>query len=677
MKWCLPLVVFLSLASISQAQRYAEIPTDPTPGDQMLAEYFAHQSKELADTCLSEIQTPEDWNDASGQSREQLFEMLGISPRQPRTDLNAEVTGTQQHEDIIIENLVFQSLPGLYVTANFYRPSAKPEKPLPAILYVCGHSPQKALGISFGNKTAYHHHGVWFAKHGYACLMIDTIQLGEIGGTHHGTYRHGRWWWNSRGYTPAGVEAWNGIRALDYLQSRPEVDAERIGMTGRSGGGAYTWWVSALDERVKVAVPVAGITSLHNHVVDGVVEGHCDCMFHVNTYRWDFPQVAALIAPRPLLIANTDKDQIFPLDGVVDIYERTRRIYELLGAGDKIGLAITEGPHKDTQPLRTVAFEWFERHLKGRAATDEFDSAAPKVLGRTTMRALGEVPADEIVTKIDQRFVAIAPEPKVPTDEAEWNVLRESWMKNLGEKVFRAWPGASQPLRMEKVKRDDFGGMLLTHYEFESQSGIRLPLVLVRPGGEFKGVSLKVIGSDEAWLEQSADRFGIARKQAALLGSAIVIFAPRGIGPTAWTSDVRERVHIRRRFMLLGQTLDGMRVWDIRRALAALGEIQDLKGIAVHLDALQGQACNALYASLFEPKVNGMSLVGLEGSHHDGKTDYLNVLRYLDIPQALAMAAGKTNLTLIDGAEASLKYPSAVIKKLTWPTRITNQESDP
>jgi hypothetical protein len=677
MKWCLSVVVFLSLAAISQAQRYTAIPTDPTPGDQMLAEYFAHQSKGLAEACLSEIQTPGAWNDARGLYREQLFEMLGISPCQPRTDLSAQVTGTQQHDDITIENLVFQSLPGLYVTANFYRPSAESEKSLPAILYVCGHSSQKARGISFGNKTAYHHHGVWFAKHGYACLMIDTFQLGEIGGTHHGTYRHERWWWNSRGYTPAGVEAWNGIRALDYLQSRPEVDAERIGMTGRSGGGAYTWWVSALDERVKVAVPVAGITSLHNHVVDGVVEGHCDCMFHVNTYRWDFPQVAALIAPRPLLIANTDKDKIFPLDGVVDVYDKTRRIYELLGAGDKIGLAITEGPHKDTQPLRTVAFEWFERHLKGRAATDEFDSAAPKVLGRTTMRALGEVPADEIVTNVDQRFVAMAPEPKVPSDEAEWKTLRESWMKNLGEKVFRAWPGASQPLSLEEVKQDDFGGMLLTHYEFEPQPGIRLPLVLVRPGGEFEGVSLKVIGSDEAWLEQSADRFGIGRRQAALLGSAIVFFAPRGIGPTAWTPDARERIHIRRRFMLLGQTLDGMRVWDIRRAIAALGEIQALKGTEVHLDARQGQACNALYASLFEPKVNGMSLGGLESSHHDGKTDYLNVLRYFDIPQALAMAAEKTNLTLIDGAEASLRYPSAVIKKLTWPTRITNQESDP
>jgi cephalosporin-C deacetylase-like acetyl esterase len=111
--------------------------------------------------------------------------------------------------------------------------------------------------------------------------------MGEIEGIHHGTYRYGMWWWNARGYSSAAVEAWNCIRALDYLETRPEVDANRFGVTGRSGGGAYSWWVAALDERIKVAVPVAGITSLQNHVVDGCVEGHCDCMYQVNTYRWD------------------------------------------------------------------------------------------------------------------------------------------------------------------------------------------------------------------------------------------------------------------------------------------------------------------------------------------------------------------------------------------------------
>ncbi|MFM7103698.1 MAG: hypothetical protein ACKO3N_21335, partial [Verrucomicrobiota bacterium] len=83
---------------------------------------------------------------------------------------------------------------------------------------------------------------------------------------------------------------------------------------------------------------MAGITDLRNHVLDGGVEGHCDCMFFVNTYRWDFALNAALLAPRPLLLVNTDRDSIFPLDGVLRVHRQVDRVYELLGARTNLGL---------------------------------------------------------------------------------------------------------------------------------------------------------------------------------------------------------------------------------------------------------------------------------------------------------------------------------------------------
>lgn len=332
-------------------------------GDQLAKIYFANQTAEITNQTFAEINSLSDWTERRDQYHDQLLEMLGLDPFPERTPLNARITGSVENDGVIAERIHFQSRPGLYVTGNFYRP-VKQDAPLPAILYVCGHGRVKRDGVSLGNKTHYQHHGAWFARNGYVCLTIDTIQLGEIEGIHHGTYREKMWWWNNRGYTPAGVEAWNCVRALDYLQSRDEVDGERIGVTGRSGGGAYSWWIAAIDERIKVAVPVAGITSLKNHVVDGCVEGHCDCMYMVNTYRWDYPMVAALVAPRPLLISNTDKDRIFPLDGVVDVYTRTKKIYQLYDADDKLGLHITEGPHKDTQELRVHAFRWFNHYLR-------------------------------------------------------------------------------------------------------------------------------------------------------------------------------------------------------------------------------------------------------------------------------------------------------------------------
>ena len=301
------LAIVLLVLTTSSPLTAADTAADTQAGDRTINAYFRAETTRLADRCLADIRTLDDWKARRGEYREQLFEMLGLSPRPPRTPLKPVVTGRVEHPDFVVENLQFQSRPGLYVTGNLYLPK-KRSGPLPTILYVCGHGRVKQNGVSYGNKVHYQHHGAWFARNGYACLTIDTLQLGEIEGIHHGTYRYGKWWWNARGYSPAGVEAWNCIRALDYLQSRPEVDGDRIGVTGRSGGGAYSWWVAALDDRIQVAVPVAGITDLENHVVDGCVEGHCDCMFQVNTFGWDFAQVAALLAPRPLLISNSDKD---------------------------------------------------------------------------------------------------------------------------------------------------------------------------------------------------------------------------------------------------------------------------------------------------------------------------------------------------------------------------------
>ena len=324
---------------------------DTTAGDRMIGRYFAAETSRLTNRVLGDVETLQQWQDRKPELRRQLLDMLGLQPMPEKAELHVTVTGEVERDGFRVKSLHFQSLPGLYVTANLYIPAEVNDR-LPAILYVCGHGRVAKEGVSYGNKVHYHHHGGWFARNGYVCLTIDTLQLGEIEGIHHGTYREKMWWWLNRGYTPAGVEAWNCIRAIDYLQTLPEVDPDRIGVTGRSGGGAYSWWIAATDERIKCAVPVAGITDLQNYVVDGVVEGHCDCMFMFNTHQWDYPVVAALVAPRPLLISNTDRDSIFPLDGVYRTFTKVRKIYELHGASENLALHITAGPHKDTQELR-------------------------------------------------------------------------------------------------------------------------------------------------------------------------------------------------------------------------------------------------------------------------------------------------------------------------------------
>lgn len=695
---CFALLVLASLPI--QASDFTGIPTEPTIGDTMLGGYFERETRKISAKSSAFIQNTTDWPAAQSDLRRQLFEMLGLQPLPARSDLKVEITGTIERDGIIVENLTFQSRPGLYVTANFYRP-VKQDGPLPTILYVCGHGQVKKDGISYGNKTSYMRHGTWFAKNGYTCLTIDTLQLGEIEGTHHGTHHLGRWWWNSRGYTPAGVEAWNGIRALDYLETRPEVDKEKFGVTGRSGGGAYSWYIAALDERIKVAAPVAGITNMQNHIVEGCIEGHCDCMFMINTYRWDFPLLASLVAPRPLMILNTDKDRIFPLDGVVDVYTQTKKVYDALGAGDKIGLTITEGPHKDTQPLRVPAFAWFERHLKGKSLDDELaDASAPKIFEPEELKVFKELPENERNTYIDEYFTKRIPENlAVPETPEDWTAQKSLILSRLQNRSFRGWPSPNESLDPSEDFRGETDGIAMSRWSFASQAGVRLPFYLVHPAGTaLEDLELVVMNplDTEDWTdflatfgnafpgafpgitlpEATAEAYEAEKGLHANQKWGMLYLPVRGVGPTAWTTDEKEQTQIRRRFALLGLTLDEMRVWDIRRGIQALRLLEGAEKPKLWLQANGIMAGNALYASLFEKDIFRLDLHDLP-FHHETGPELLNVLRYADMPQIAAIAGERSQLRLFTEDAEKWSYLTDFAKKMQWPEgQLTIRKED-
>src|SRR5262245_29501179 len=430
----------LSISSILLTSLFLVYSADePSLGQRMIENYLRSEALRLDANFLAGVNTKEDWEHLRPVLREQYLEMLGLWPLPDRTPLEAKVTGTvdRTHQGFRIEKLHFQSRPHLYVTGNLYLPaSIKSSERLPAVLYVCGHSGRGRDG----NKAAFQHHGMWFATHGYVCLIIDTLQLGEIAGIHHGTYRYDRWWWQARGYTPAGVECWNGVRALDYLQSRSEVDPDRLAVTGISGGGAATFWIAAADERVKVAVPVSGMSDLEDYVGNKVVNGHCDCMFMINTYQWPWTNVAALVAPRPLLFENSGHDPIFPMTSNDRIRARLEALYRLYTdkPAELFDIGITPGGHNDNPELRLMAYRWINKHLK-----DDNRPVTEPVLepekGEDLRAFPGELPADEINTKIDEFFVPIA-SVTLPRSAESFQVWRERTIERLRQICFAGPP---------------------------------------------------------------------------------------------------------------------------------------------------------------------------------------------------------------------------------------------
>jgi cephalosporin-C deacetylase-like acetyl esterase len=652
-------VVFSILMPAGAA--FAQKPPEEKPGDAMIEAYLARQTDEIGKRVFDGATSRAEWEARRPRLKQEYFEMLGLWPLPEKTPLHATVTGTVERakEGVVIEKLHFQSKPGLYVTGNLYRPKEDKGK-LPAVLYVCGHSGKGRDG----NKTAFQHHGVWFASHGFVCLIIDTLQLGEIPGIHHGTYREGRWWWQARGYTPAGVECWNGVRAIDYLVSRPDVDAERIAVTGISGGGAATFWIAAADERVKCAVPVSGMSDLESYVKNKVINGHCDCMFLVNTYQWHWTTIAALVAPRPLLFCNSDDDKIFPMDGNRRIIERLRKLYGWYDKRDLLDEYVSHGGHEDRPDLRVAACQWINKHLRGDTTPAGDVDTAP--LPGPELRVFPEdkdVPADALNGKIDETFV---PKAQVKLPEAgkfeEW---KEWLMKELREKSFRAFPEQfpkPEPALDGTSTGTGWNSVLTTEPDIhahlfgskQTKPDVRDILVIMDPAGED-------FGNPPSWAGPVVGTSPVMMLE--LRGGAHNL---RGELIQQWTRKSPPN-YIERSHALLGRTVDEGRVWDIAvtvRDLHAFGKKGHQKVIG------HGQAgVLAAYTALFEPSIDEVVIVDPPLSHRDGPI-FLNVLRVLDIPEALGLLAPR-QLTLVNAKDKAFERTAEIYKRVGAADKLT------
>ncbi|HVN81662.1 MAG TPA: alpha/beta hydrolase family protein, partial [Terriglobia bacterium] len=402
---------------------------------QLVLTYLKDTAANLSERCLNSIDSLESWKKQRGTLRRELLYMLGLDPLPKRTPLKTQITGTVQRSDYRIEKIVFQSLPGLYVTGNFYIPNGLASS-LPTILYVCGHSPDPR-----GAKSSYQDRAVWYASNGYSCLVLDTLEFGEVAGIHHGIHDLNLWNWLSLGYTPVGTEVWNAMRALDYLETRPEVDKTRIGMTGISGGGSVTWYTSALDERISVAAPVCSTYTFGSQAAHWDAAGQCDCIYFHNTYLEDFPLVGALIAPRPLIICSGRKDSDFPPDGYHQVFEKVKKIYDLYQSSGSGGPRVREVDddvgHTDAPLFLREVRQWMGSWLNH--PTHSLDATEIQPETPETLACLARLPSDAINYRIHDLLIPTA-RLQDWTSLTSWQRRRHELLDQLRERVFRWFP---------------------------------------------------------------------------------------------------------------------------------------------------------------------------------------------------------------------------------------------
>ncbi len=581
---------------------------------------------EMSARCLSDVKSLEDWARQRGERRRELLEMLGLDPLPARSPLKAQITGRLERDAYRVEKVVFQSLPGLYVTGNFYVP--KGAKKLPTILYLCGHSPHP-----LGAKFHYQDRASWFASHGFACLVLDTLEFGEVAGMHHGTHNLNMWNWLSLGYTPAGVEVWSAMRALDYLATRSEVDMRRIGLSGISGGGAMTWYTAAVDERIAAAAPVCSTFTFGSQAEHWLAAGQCDCIYYNNTYAWDFPIIGALIAPRPLLIISGRRDGIFPPDGYHAVYERAKGIYDLYGQSERIREVDDDVGHSDPPQFLREARQWMQRWLKDDPTQLPEETNAPPKESAEDLACLRGLPSDATNYRIQNRFTGTAlikPLALRSTDKR-----RVELVGALKDKVFRWFPVESIPFET-KVSRNT--GAYMAQYadykdvSFQTEAGVRIRAQLLYPKNRSANVPLLI------YVKRAGDSlyFIDTDELLPLLGRyTVLIVQPRF---TEQPVGAAEFTNIERTATWVGRTIAAMQVWDILRTVRWVADEEKIPFSSISLYGKGDMGILAMYAALFEDRIRQLVLNQPPASHWQSPA-LLNVLRVTDIPEVVGVLA--------------------------------------
>ncbi len=643
--------------------------TDPdTDQSNNIRNYLMEEASEITNSALCDINSLEDWEAVREQRYNEYMESLGIGEellKGERSPLNVKVTGVLQKDGYRVEKLYYEALPSLYVPGNLYVPDDI-EEPRPGVLYLCGHASTQ--------KVAYQAYARKLAELGFVCLIIETTHhQGEVLGEHHGCYRMGWWHWYSRGYTPAGVEVWNAMRGLDLLSERKEVDADRLGVSGRSGGGIQSWFVAAADERVKVAVPEVGATTFHEQIMPMIIDDHCDCMVTSNTYGRDIHELAgALIAPRSLHIQQGYRDRLTNIEGVRQMYSDLKKIYDYYKVPEKVELLVYFGGHGSTPYSRYEMFSYFVKELMGKEPT-------PEMIGEVGFNPEQDLSADELrvfedgplpddrTPTIHETFIQLPGKPEI-RDKRELESHQRYVLDYLRKHTFGAFP--EKPCDMDphwvfrSVDRDEYGSDI---YTFVPEEGWRLRVDIRWKRDPANKEPLLLI------LKKAGDGHFAAADYAKKLGDHgnVAYINVRGVDDAGWEPGLQW--HVRRASAWIGRTIASMQVYDLLRAVEFCRMLPGVDPDQIRIAARDEMGAVTLYAALLDGSIDQVILTDPpatqnQPSRPDGTgpaIEMLKCLRVTDVCQIPALIP-ETEISFMGNIPDTYQWSGDVRKKLGY-----------
>jgi len=646
MKRLIPLIG-LALAAAGAAQESLEV-TGGLAGmvDRYLTAIAMKQLEERA-ARVAAMRTPAEVRARQEYIREKVLEALGGFPG--RTPLNARITGTLERDGYRVEKVIYESQPRYYVTANLYVPT-KGKPPYPAMLGTAGHSAN--------GKAMEGYQRVWIslARRGIVVLAYDPPGQGEryeYFDIEKGKPRFG----STTEHTMAGLqclltgtnfarwELWDGIRGYDYLLTRKEVDPKRIGVAGNSGGGTQTAYLMVVEPRLAAAAPACYITSWEK-LWGG--SGPQDAEQNFAGFIKDglnFGDFLIAFAPKPAKVITATQD-FFPIEGAKATFAEARRIYEVLGASERMAFFEHDDKHGWSKPLRQATYQWMQQWLNGvkeEGIEEEVQTEPDANLNCTPTGQLATSLKGETVQSLNQALAERIYQPGRIKDPAK---LRAAVRARLG------LPGGIgfQPVAAKETGVVTRPGYRIHKLAFETEPGITVPaLLLAGEGGAEKKPAVLYLNP----AGKAADAAPGGPIEALVKEGHVVLAADlRGWGESA--PPKRPGVYGGSyqpcmRAILVGKTMVGMQVHDVLRLIEYLAAREDVDATRITALGKGHGGVVGLYAAVLEPRLSRIEMEGTVASYmeivraklHQNLIEILapGVLRDFDLPDLEAAVA--------------------------------------
>lgn len=554
--------------------------------------------------------------------RETMVAAIGGFPE--RTPLNPRKVGEINRDGYKIEKIIFESQPGFYVTANLYIPT-RGEGPYPAVLYPLGH---ERGGKS--NPTWQQMLGSLAIK-GYAALTWDPLGQGERVQMYDPDFGDSKVFRSTTEHTLTGIQCllvgdnlarymiWDGVRALDYLISRPEVDSGRIACSGNSGGGTHTAYLSALDDRIQVAAPSCYLTSWSRLLATIGPQDAEQVLLPWLQAGLDHADFVHAFAPKPYLILSAIRD-FFSIAGARQTFSEAETIYRLMGEPDRLDMFAADDGHGFTHPRRMAAYSWFDRWLKGEegGAGTEPDvqlATEDELYCTESGQVLTSLGGETVFTLNRERARDLNPDlPSVHQQDAFAEEIRKRVVQLTH---YSAGSQDRADLRVESFGTIDRDRYKIEKLVYESEPGIPVPALLfvsdsvesVRPGLLYVHGGGK---SEEGGVAEDIENLVMA-------GTVVLAVDLRGMGETQYYDDDQANDFPRyfgdydsaMTSLLIDRPLIGQRMKDISKGLDLLAERPDVDADRLMAVGVEGGSIPVLFAAVVDDRIRGIGLEGM------------------------------------------------------------------